>query len=87
MQPWRSAASAPTATAATADDAELSPAKQAQLKILNKRLSTLQTEFSQKLLAAAKAGALHVDNAAALANHIPNRPGAPTVSLFRKKFG
>ena len=47
--------------------AQLSPAKQAQLKVMNKRLSTLQTEFSQKLLAAAKAGALHVDNAAAVA--------------------
>ena len=47
--------------------AQLSPAKQAQLKVMNKRLSTLQTEFTQKLLAAAKAGALHVDNPAALA--------------------
>src|SRR5438045_7080827 len=47
--------------------AELPPAKQAQLKVLNKRLSTLTTAFGQKLLAAAKAGALHVDNAAALA--------------------
>ncbi|MEP6983912.1 MAG: M3 family metallopeptidase, partial [Sphingomicrobium sp.] len=32
-----------------------------------KRLSTLQTSFSQKLLAAAKAGALHFDDPAALA--------------------
>src|SRR5260221_1285807 len=47
--------------------AQVSPAKQAQLKVMNKRLSTLQTEFTQKLLAAAKAGALHVDNTAALA--------------------
>ncbi|MFL6752808.1 MAG: M3 family metallopeptidase [Sphingomicrobium sp.] len=47
--------------------AQLPPAKQAQLKTINKRLSTLQTEFSQKLLAAAKAGALHVDDPAALA--------------------
>jgi peptidyl-dipeptidase Dcp len=47
--------------------AELSPAKQAQLKQMNERLSTLQTEFSQKLLAAAKAGALHVTDKAALA--------------------
>ena len=37
------------------------PAKQAQLKVMNERLSTLQTDFTQKLLAAAKAGALHVD--------------------------
>jgi peptidyl-dipeptidase Dcp len=47
--------------------AQLPPAKQTQLKVMNKRLSTLQTQFTQKLLAAAKAGALHVDNAAALA--------------------
>jgi peptidyl-dipeptidase Dcp len=47
--------------------AELPPAKQAQLKVMNQRLSTLQTQFSQKLLAAAKAGALHVTDKAALA--------------------
>ena len=43
------------------------PAKQTQLKQMNQRLSTLQTEFGQKLLAAAKAGALHVTDKAALA--------------------
>jgi peptidyl-dipeptidase Dcp len=47
--------------------AELPPARQAQLKTINQQLSTLQTEFGQKLLAAAKAGALHVDDASALA--------------------
>ena len=47
--------------------AQLSPEKQAELKQLNKQLSTLQTSFSQKLLAAAKAGALHVTDKAALA--------------------
>jgi peptidyl-dipeptidase Dcp len=47
--------------------AELPAAKQAQLKSLNTRLSTLQTQFNQKLLAAAKAGALHVTDPAALA--------------------
>ncbi|HYX46389.1 MAG TPA: M3 family metallopeptidase [Sphingomicrobium sp.] len=47
--------------------AELPPAKQAELKALNERLSSLQTEFGQKLLAAGKAGALHVDDPAALA--------------------
>src|SRR3954447_11209665 len=36
--------------------AELPTAKQTELKVMNKRLSTLQTEFTQKLLAAAKAG-------------------------------
>ena len=34
---------------------------------MNERLSTLQTDFSQKLLAATKAGALHVTDKAALA--------------------
>jgi peptidyl-dipeptidase Dcp len=47
--------------------AELPPAQQAQLKTMNTRLSTLQTAFNQKLLAAAKAGALHVTDPAALA--------------------
>ena len=47
--------------------AELSPAKQAELKAINQRLSSLQTDFSQKLLAAAKAGALHVTDKGALA--------------------
>ncbi len=47
--------------------AELPPAKQAELKAINKQLSTLQTAFSQKLLAAAKAGALHVADASVLA--------------------
>ena len=47
--------------------AQLPPAKQAQLRAMNKQLSTLQTAFNQKLLAAAKAGALHFDDAATLA--------------------
>jgi len=47
--------------------AELPAAKQAQLKVLNTRLSTLQTAFNQKLLSAAKASALHVTDASALA--------------------
>ena len=46
--------------------AELPPAKQVQLKAINQRLSTLGTSFTQKLLAATKAGALHVTDAAAL---------------------
>jgi peptidyl-dipeptidase Dcp len=46
--------------------AELPTAKQAQLKAMNGRLSTLKTDFTQKLLAAAKAGALHVTDKAAL---------------------
>ncbi len=51
--------------------AELSPAKQTQLKAYNQRLSTLQTAFGQKLLAAAKAGALQVTDPAALAGLSP----------------
>ncbi|MFL6725262.1 MAG: M3 family metallopeptidase [Sphingomicrobium sp.] len=47
--------------------AQLPPAKQAELKAINQRLSTLRTQFTQKLLAATKAGALHVDDPAALA--------------------
>jgi peptidyl-dipeptidase Dcp len=45
---------------------ELSPAAQTQLKAYNTRLSSLTSAFGQKLLAAAKAGALHVNDAAAL---------------------
>jgi peptidyl-dipeptidase Dcp len=41
--------------------AKLSAADKAKLKDLNKQLSTLETAFEQKLLAAAKAGALVVD--------------------------
>ena len=47
--------------------AQLSPDKQTQLKQMNERLSTLSTDFGQKLLAATKAGALHVTDKAALA--------------------
>src|SRR3954463_6950267 len=47
--------------------AQLAPDKQAELKTINKRLSTLQTQFTQKLLAASKSSALHVTDRAALA--------------------
>ncbi len=47
--------------------AELSPAKQAQLKQINGRLSSLSTKFTQTLLAAAKDGAVHFTDKAALA--------------------
>src|SRR5690242_10525969 len=53
--------------------AELPPAQQAQLKAMNERLSSLQTEFNQKLLAAAKAGALHVTDPAALSGLSPQQ--------------
>jgi peptidyl-dipeptidase Dcp len=53
--------------------AQLPAAKQAELRAMNKRLSSLQTAFTQKLLAAAKAGALHVDDASALAGLSPEQ--------------
>ena len=53
--------------------AELPAAQQAQLKAMNERLSSLQTDFNQKLLAAGKAGALHVTDPAALAGLSPQQ--------------
>ncbi|PZQ63022.1 MAG: dipeptidyl carboxypeptidase II [Sphingomonas taxi] len=47
--------------------ARLSPADKATLSGLNAQLSTLETSFQQRLLAAAKAGALVVDDRAKLA--------------------
>ena len=47
--------------------AQLSPADKTKLTQLNGQLSTLETAFQQKLLAAAKAGALVVDDKAKLA--------------------
>src|SRR4051812_10741566 len=67
--------------------AELSPARQAQLKAMNKRLSTLQTDFSQKLLAAAKAGALHVNDASALAGLSPEQLASAQEAAKARKLG
>jgi peptidyl-dipeptidase Dcp len=53
--------------------AELPPAKQAELRVINQRISTLRSAFTQKLLAATKAGALHVDDPAALAGLSPQQ--------------
>ncbi|HKE37615.1 MAG TPA: M3 family metallopeptidase [Candidatus Baltobacteraceae bacterium] len=47
--------------------AELTPAKQAQLKELNQQLATLQTAFERKLLAGTAAAALVVKNKSQLA--------------------
>jgi peptidyl-dipeptidase Dcp len=47
--------------------ARLSPADKEKLKALNTQLSSLETAFQQKLVAAAKAGALVVDSSAGLA--------------------
>jgi peptidyl-dipeptidase Dcp len=46
--------------------AKLSPADQVRLKALNQQISTLETAFEHKLLAAAKAGALTIDDKAKL---------------------
>jgi len=47
--------------------AQLNPADKVKLRALNTRLSTLETAFQQKLLAAAKDGALIVDDKSKLA--------------------
>jgi peptidyl-dipeptidase Dcp len=47
--------------------AQLSDAQKAKLRALNTRISSLETAFQQKLVAAAKAGALVVDDPARLA--------------------
>ena len=47
--------------------AQLAPDKQAQLRLLNSRISSLESAFGQKLTAATKVGALHVTDKAALA--------------------
>jgi len=67
--------------------AELPAAKQAELKAMNKRLSTLQTEFNQKLLAAAKAGALHFDDASALAGLNEQQLAAAQEAAKDRKVG
>lgn len=48
------------------EGALLAPADKEKLKVINGRISTLQTDFSQKLTAATKDGALVVKDAAAL---------------------
>ena len=67
--------------------AELSPAKQAQLKVMNKQLSTLQTDYNQKLLAAAKAGALQVTDPAALAGLSEQQLAAAQQAAKDRKVG
>jgi peptidyl-dipeptidase Dcp len=47
--------------------AKLSPADQTRLKALNQQLSSLETAFEHRLLAAAKSGALVIDDKAKLA--------------------
>ena len=66
--------------------AQLSPAKQAELKTINKRLSTLQTDFTQKLLGAAKASALHVTDRAALAGLTDDQINAAAEAAKSRKL-
>jgi peptidyl-dipeptidase Dcp len=66
--------------------AQLGSAQQAQLKAMNERLSSLQTEFTQKLLAAAKAGALHVDDPSALAGISPQQLAAASEDAKNRKL-
>jgi peptidyl-dipeptidase Dcp len=66
--------------------AQLPSAQQAQLKAMNERLSSLQTEFTQKLLAAAKAGALHVDDPSALAGVSPQQLAAAQEDAKNRKL-
>jgi peptidyl-dipeptidase Dcp len=56
--------------------AKLSAADQAKLKHYNEQISTLTTQFGNKLIAAAKAGALVVDNKADLVGLSPAQIGA-----------
>jgi peptidyl-dipeptidase Dcp len=67
--------------------AELPEAKQVQLKELNKKLSTLQTDFTQKLLAATKSGALHVTDQAALAGLSQEEMAAASEAAKAHKVG
>ena len=67
--------------------AELPADKQAQLKAFNQRLSALQTQFGQKLLAAAKAGALHFADAAPLAGLSEQQLAATQEAAKDRKVG
>jgi peptidyl-dipeptidase Dcp len=65
--------------------AELPLAKQTELKIINKRLSSLQSAFGIKLLAAAKAGALQVSDPSALAGLSPEQLAATQEAAKSRK--
>ena len=66
--------------------AQLSPPKQAQLKALNLKLGSAETAFTQKLLAAAKAGALHVTDKAALAGLTDEQIAAAAAAAKTRKL-
>ncbi len=66
--------------------AALSDADKEKLKALNTQLSTLETAFQQKLLAAAKAGALIVDDKAKLAGLDASAIGAAETAAKDRKL-
>src|SRR6201999_1119961 len=66
--------------------AQLSSGAKAKLSALNGRLSTLETAFQQKLLAAAKAGALVVDSPAKLAGLDPQAIAAAAQAAKDRKL-
>jgi len=66
--------------------AELPAAKQTELKALNKRITGLETAFTQKLRAAAKAGAVHFDDPAALAGLSPEQLAAAQQAAKDRKL-
>jgi len=67
--------------------AELPAAKQTELRALNKRITALETAFTQKLRAAAKAGALHFDDPAALAGLSPEQLAAAQEAAKGRNLG
>ena len=66
--------------------AQLNPAGKAKLRKLNTQLSTLETAFQQKLLAAAKDGALVVDDKSRLAGLDDNAIAAAAKDAAERKL-
>jgi peptidyl-dipeptidase Dcp len=66
--------------------AQLSDADKVKLRALNGRISTLETAFQQKLVAAAKAGALVVDDPARLAGLDPAGIAAAARAASERKL-
>jgi len=66
--------------------AQLNPAGKAKLRKLNTQLSTLETAFQQKLLAAAKEGALVVDDKSRLAGLDDNAIAAAAKDAAERKL-
>jgi peptidyl-dipeptidase Dcp len=66
--------------------AKLSPADKEKLRALNTQLSSLETSFQQKLVAAAKAGALVVDSPDKLAGMDPGAIAAAAEAAKERKL-